>query len=55
MSGVDKSADQVSDKLEYVVDGRKTGHSYEELTKFYVGYLRDMYRWNAMVQRGSGR
>ncbi len=43
------------DKLEYVIDGRETGHTYEELTEFYVGYLRDLYRWNDMVQRGSNR
>ena len=43
------------DKLEYVIEGRESGHSYQELTEFYDGYLRDLYRWNAMVQRGPSR
>ncbi|HJM88547.1 MAG TPA: hypothetical protein QF624_02845 [Dehalococcoidia bacterium] len=41
------------DRLESVAGGREAEHDYDELTRFYVGYLRDMYRWNAMVRRGS--
>lgn len=41
------------DRLEHAVTGQKPEHSDEELTGLYRGYLRDLYRWRAMVQRGK--
>jgi|TARA_B100000315_G_scaffold47963_1_gene42692 uncharacterized protein YndB with AHSA1/START domain/effector-binding domain-containing protein/ketosteroid isomerase-like protein len=39
------------DNLQKLVDGTEPSHTYQEWTIFYVDYLRDMTRWNAMVQR----
>ena len=39
------------DKLASVINNRDYSHTYEDLCAFYLGYLRDLYRWNAMVQR----
>jgi uncharacterized protein YndB with AHSA1/START domain len=39
------------DELERVIGGRPLSHTYEQLCAFYVGYLRDIYRWHGLVQR----
>jgi uncharacterized protein YndB with AHSA1/START domain/ketosteroid isomerase-like protein len=41
------------DKLVHVIDGREPEHTYEELQTLYVRYLRDLYRWRAMVERDA--
>ena len=42
------------DQLRFVIDDRAPRPSYAELTDFYAGYLRDLYRWNRMTARVSG-
>jgi len=39
------------DQLETIINNRAYSHSYEDLCAFYLGYLRDLYRWHEMVQR----
>lgn len=41
------------DKLVHVIDDREPEHTYEELQTLYVRYLRDLYRWRAMVERDA--
>lgn len=48
--GVAAGWHDLMDSLASHVNGTPKVHSYEELTEFSVGYLRDLYRWNAMVQ-----
>lgn len=39
------------DKLAQVIDGSEPAYTHAQLTEFYAHYLRDHYKWNAMVQR----
>lgn len=32
-----------------------TADTHEELVEFYIGHLRDHYRWHDMMQRGASR
>lgn len=39
------------DQLERLFDPAAPQHEYDDVCHFYAGYLRDMFRWRAMVQR----
>ncbi len=52
-SGVAAGWHNLIDSLAAHINGTESVHSWEELTEFYVGYLRDLYRWNAMVGYSS--
>ena len=48
-SGVCAGWHSMIDKLEEYLTGKKVEHSYEDLCKFYVGYLTDYFRWMELM------
>jgi uncharacterized protein YndB with AHSA1/START domain len=52
-SGVAAGWHAMVNKLALTVNRTSPEYTIEELEGFYVGYLTDLYRWNAMVRRES--